>query len=375
MNSTGKSRVLNVIRIPLVALVARNRKIQSLKVKTAEFHSFEFCTSSFTFPDGIFLHYQYPRGVKMICYFAGLNGYMKEPKVLAGLSDATSRGQFNDTSLPSDECRKRRLTILKEYADRYKDKIAGWWFDGIGLDTYQAQPDDWRRIESVVHAANPKAIIAFNYGANEQACLCKGVDDYTGGDTWSKQYLKQLTPQRLPSQEGILWHGKIYCGNVYHGQGDDTQFSDQELIEWINTCNRQGGVCTLDWPFDPQTGLLKNFGLAQLKRIALVVKADEQVPQRHAYEPTWESLDQRPVGPWWLDAKFGIYVHWTLASVPGWGNHSSFYWPNSLKSRQMEANGPRPAKNAVVEVGLTMEVPPLSVDKLPCEHTHTIKLA
>jgi len=294
------------------------------------------------------------RGVKLICYFAGLNGYMKEPRVLAGLGEDGSRGEFNDKSPSSGECRKRRLAILKEYADRYKDKIAGWWFDGMGRDTYEARPDDWRRIESIVHAANPKAVIAFSYGTNEQACLCRGVDDYTGGDTWSKQDLKQLTRQCLPSQEGVLWHGKIYCGNVYHGQGDDNQFSDQELIDWINTCNRQGGVCTLDWPFDPKTGLLKDFGLAQLKRIALAVKADGQPPQRRTYEPTWESLDQRPVAPWWLDAKFGIYIHWTLASVPGWGNHSSFYWPNLLKSRQMEANGPRPAKNDISEeyVGL-----------------------
>jgi len=64
------------------------------------------------------------------------------------------------------------------------------------------------------------------------------------GDTWGKQDLKQLTPQRLPPQEGILWHGKIYCGNVYHGQGDGNQFSDQELIDRINTCNAQGGAIT-----------------------------------------------------------------------------------------------------------------------------------
>ena len=45
-----------------------------------------------------------------------------------------------------------------------------------------------------------------------------------------------------------------------------------KLIDWINTCNRQGGVCTLDWPFDPKTGLLRDFGLAQLKRVAQAVK-------------------------------------------------------------------------------------------------------
>ncbi len=64
-----------------------------------------------------------------------------------------------------------------------------------------------------------------------------------------------------------------------------------------------------------------------------------------SYQPTWESLDQRPVAQWWRDAKFGVYMHWTLASVPAWGTHSSFYWPNLLKSRQEEAAGPQPRRN------------------------------
>ena len=108
----------------------------------------------------------------------------------------------------------------------------------------------------------------------------------------------------------------------------------------------------------PRRTFLK--GTAAAMAYPCVIGAATQVDERayagkrRTYEPTWESLDQRPVAPWWLDAKFGIYVHWTLASVPGWGNHSSFYWPNLLKSRQMEANGPRPAKNDIAEeyVGL-----------------------
>ena len=72
------------------------------------------------------------------------------------------------------------------------------------------------------------------------------------------------------------------------------------------------------------------------------------------YKADWASLDARPVAPWWTDAKFGVYVHWTLASVPGWGRHSSFYWPNLIKSRQMESAGPRQPKNDIAEeyVGL-----------------------
>lgn len=34
------------------------------------------------------------------------------------------------------------------------------------------------------------------------------------------------------------------------------------------------------------------------------------------YEPTWESLDKRPIPQWFQDAKFGIFLHWGLYSVP-----------------------------------------------------------
>ena len=212
-----------------------------------------------------------PKGIKLIVYYAGLNGYMKEPKLLAGLKD-TVRGTFNEKSPLSAESRKRRLAVLKEYADRYKDKIAGWWFDGMELNTYREKPYDWSMINSIVRIANPSAVIAFSYGSNEQACILKGMDDYTGGDTWTKQDLKRLTPKILPPQDGILWHGKIYCGNFYHGMGDANQFMDQELIDWIKTCNSQGGVCTLDWPFDPKTGLIKDFGIKQMIKIGNAVK-------------------------------------------------------------------------------------------------------
>jgi alpha-L-fucosidase len=47
------------------------------------------------------------------------------------------------------------------------------------------------------------------------------------------------------------------------------------------------------------------------------------------YEPKWESLDKRPSPAWFLDAKFGIFIHWGLYSVPGWGvkgEYAEWYW-------------------------------------------------
>lgn len=36
------------------------------------------------------------------------------------------------------------------------------------------------------------------------------------------------------------------------------------------------------------------------------------------YEPTKESLATHPVPEWFENAKFGIFIHWGLYSVPGW---------------------------------------------------------
>lgn len=49
------------------------------------------------------------------------------------------------------------------------------------------------------------------------------------------------------------------------------------------------------------------------------------------YEPTWESLDKRPVPEWYQDAKFGIFIHWGVYSVPAWGapkTYAEWYWKN-----------------------------------------------
>ena len=46
--------------------------------------------------------------------------------------------------------------------------------------------------------------------------------------------------------------------------------------------------------------------------------AVSQDKNRDAYAPTWESLDSRPIPQWFLDAKFGIFIHWGVYSVPAW---------------------------------------------------------
>lgn len=41
------------------------------------------------------------------------------------------------------------------------------------------------------------------------------------------------------------------------------------------------------------------------------------------YDATWESLNSRPCPGWWKDAKFGIFVHWGVYSVPAYAPYDA----------------------------------------------------
>lgn len=57
------------------------------------------------------------------------------------------------------------------------------------------------------------------------------------------------------------------------------------------------------------------------KRSFVINKLNDDV-----YEPTWESLDTRPLPAWYDQAKVGIFIHWGVYSVPSFG--SEWFWTN-----------------------------------------------
>ncbi len=59
--------------------------------------------------------------------------------------------------------------------------------------------------------------------------------------------------------------------------------------------------------------------------LSLVLMSKTSLAQ---YQPTWESLDKRPVPQWFKDSKFGIFIHWGVYAVPGYctkGNYAEWY--------------------------------------------------
>ena len=51
------------------------------------------------------------------------------------------------------------------------------------------------------------------------------------------------------------------------------------------------------------------------------------------FRPDWESLQKYEVPGWYKDAKFGIFIHWGVYSVPAFGNE---WYPRNMYSEGSE---------------------------------------
>jgi alpha-L-fucosidase len=75
--------------------------------------------------------------------------------------------------------------------------------------------------------------------------------------------------------------------------------------------------------------MLRSLFVALLLALLVDPRAHAQAVDRKRYDPTWESLDSRPAPAWYLDAKFGIFIHWGVYSVPSFANpreYAEWYW-------------------------------------------------
>src|SRR6202453_2992959 len=67
--------------------------------------------------------------------------------------------------------------------------------------------------------------------------------------------------------------------------------------------------------------------------LALNLLAPSASMPAQTYQPNWESIDKRPTPAWFSDAKFGIFIHWGVYSVPGYAPvipgklaYAEWYW-------------------------------------------------
>lgn len=87
-------------------------------------------------------------------------------------------------------------------------------------------------------------------------------------------------------------------------------------------------------------GLLSIAAVADPNEEGRYPPIEQQLASDGPYKADWTQLDARPIPQWWQDAKFGIFIHWGIYSVPSYmtpGEYAEWYWerignPNSIET-------------------------------------------
>ncbi len=81
------------------------------------------------------------------------------------------------------------------------------------------------------------------------------------------------------------------------------------------------------------------------KRIFALLTLCAAALSAQTYQPNWDSLDKRPVPAWFSDAKFGIFIHWGVYSVPSYAPvipgrlaYAEWYWHAITEGKKPNAN-------------------------------------
>ena len=86
--------------------------------------------------------------------------------------------------------------------------------------------------------------------------------------------------------------------------------------------------------------LLRNCALAPLALAA----GGRAAAADNKYEANWASIDRRPSPKWYTDAKFGIFIHWGVYSVPAFAavnvkgetGYAEWYWNSLTSGKQLQ---------------------------------------
>ena len=64
-----------------------------------------------------------------------------------------------------------------------------------------------------------------------------------------------------------------------------------------------------------------------LQIVCLILIGNIRISAQERFQPTYESLGKYKIPEWFRDAKFGIFIHWGVYSVPAFANE---WYPRNM---------------------------------------------
>jgi len=168
--------------------------------------------------------------------------------------------------------------VIREYAERYGDKVAGWWVDGCYQrhGNYGYDDEKLGLLADALKAGNPRRIIALNNGVDPRVMPYTRHNDFNCGE-------QEVFNDRPATRwiNGEQWHILSFLGFPFLGHPLATgwgqpgvRYNPQDLGEYIAEVNGAGGVVSID------VMLYRDGALDRSQQLAL--KALRAEIQRHA---------------------------------------------------------------------------------------------
>ena len=158
--------------------------------------------------------------------------------------------------------------IISEWGDHYRDKVAGFWFDGMYRGNYYDNMNNYYNINTVIHAArkgNPDRIVS-----------AAGLGDKEHMDFWHGEVEDIITLPSSRWESGNTYHqwfrwNPLGNHNINAGWGIPVDpngriFDTNDLAQWARRATNIGGTACFDIRLN-RFGELDVNGMAQLKAV------------------------------------------------------------------------------------------------------------
>ncbi len=167
------------------------------------------------------------RGIKLMCYF---------PAHVVGKYPKASGKEFG----------QMMTDVMTEFGNRYKEKVAGYWFDGC-YQCGEKYPDfSWRKFFNVCKAGNPNRIIALNSWIYPNVSEWQ---EYWAGETASPVGLPvNGTIERGPG-EGLRYQALLIMEPYWVQEKvemPEPRFNARDLGDYISQCMKNGGAVKIN---------------------------------------------------------------------------------------------------------------------------------
>ncbi|MCI0693595.1 alpha-L-fucosidase [candidate division KSB1 bacterium] len=200
----------------------------------------------------------YRRGIKLMVY----------PQSGAPNGDKIAKEalQWQNGPFPNKEFQIKWEQIIREWSERWGEKIAGWWFDGCYWPNIMYQSCEAPNFESFAAAAragNPARAVAFNRGVVPRLISITPHEDYTAGEINDMERL-EIRRAFEGEVDGAKIHVLSFLGERW-GMGAP-RYSEEQVLKYTHSVTKEGGVITWDVPIQAN-GLIAQPFIEQLMAV------------------------------------------------------------------------------------------------------------